>query len=87
MFLDDDEIEQLTKRRRRPAQSKALSFMGIEHKMRPDGSLVVLRAHVERMLGGGIVPPRKERKWEPNFDWMKEANRQTAEWRRKREKK
>ena len=25
--------------------------MGIEHKLRPDGSVAVLRAHVERALG------------------------------------
>lgn len=55
MFLDDDEIAQLTRRQRKPAQSKVLSYMGIEHKRRPDGSLVVLRAHVERLLGGATT--------------------------------
>lgn len=54
-FLDDSELEALTRRQRRPAQSRVLSFLGIEHKPRPDGSLVVLRAHVEKILGEGVV--------------------------------
>ena len=62
MFLDDAEIAQLTQRTRRPAQSRVLSFMGIEHKRRPDGSIAVLRAHVERMFGGAIVPSERPRK-------------------------
>lgn len=52
MFLTDDEIADLTQRRRRDAQARVLSFMGIEHKRRPDGSLAVLRQHVEVVLGG-----------------------------------
>ena len=52
MFLTDTEIADLTQRRRRDAQARALAFMGIEHKRRPDGSLAVLRAHVEQVLGG-----------------------------------
>ena len=62
MFLDDDELVSLTQRTRRPAQSRVLSFMGIEHRRRPDGSIAVLRAHVERMLGESVVlkktPPK-----------------------------
>lgn len=66
-FLDDDEIAQLTGRQRRSAQSKALAYMGIEHKTRPDGSLVVLRVHVERLLGEGVVS-KAPRKTAPRFD-------------------
>lgn len=52
MLLNDDELEQLTKRKRRDAQRRVLVALGIEHKVRPDGSLVVLAAHVEKLLGG-----------------------------------
>lgn len=51
MFLDDEEIVQLTGRKRRLGQSRALKFMGIEHRIRPDGSVAVSRAHVEQVLG------------------------------------
>lgn len=71
MFLDDEEIAQLTQRQRKPAQSKVLTFLGIEHRRRPDGSLVVLRAHVERMLGEGAAPKKKERKAEFRFDLVR----------------
>lgn len=70
MFLDDEEIENLTDRQRRPAQSRVLAFAGIEHKRRPDGSLIVLRAHVEKILGEGVVS-RGKRKTEPCFDMVK----------------
>lgn len=51
MFLTKDEIATLTGKCRRDTQAQALRFMGIEHKVRPDGSLAVLRAHVEQELG------------------------------------
>lgn len=41
--------------------------MGIEHRARPDGSLAVLRTHVEQQLGGAIAPNRKTASSEP--DW------------------
>ena len=44
MFLDEDQVVELTKKRRHDAQARALRFMGIEFKPRPDGSLAVLRA-------------------------------------------
>lgn len=69
MFLTDEEIQALTKRTRRAAQSRVLTFLGIEHKPRPDGSLVVLRSHVEAVLGSAQTKPR--RRTEPNFDAIK----------------
>lgn len=51
MFLTPDEVRELTGRLRRDAQAAALRHMGIEHKVRPDGSIAVLRAHVEREFG------------------------------------
>lgn len=41
MFLTDEELADLTHRRRRPSQGKVLTFMGIEHRRRPDGSIPV----------------------------------------------
>ena len=52
MFLTDDEIRDLTRRTHHNAQSNTLSKMGIEHRMRPDGSVAVLRTHVENILSG-----------------------------------
>lgn len=51
MFLTPDEIVALTNRKNRPAQRTVLNHLGIQHKVRPDGSLVVLRSHVEDALG------------------------------------
>jgi len=70
MFLSDDEIEELTRRQRRPAQARVLAFMGIEHKLRPDGSVAVLRSHVERVLGDGVTS-KERKKTEPCFDLVK----------------
>lgn len=59
MILDDDELAAVTKVRCRKRQMRytrqreALTAMGIAHVVRPDGSLVVSRAHVEQLLNGG----------------------------------
>lgn len=52
LFLTPEEINDLTGRSRRDAQARALNAMGITHRARPDGSLVVSRDHVDRLLGG-----------------------------------
>lgn len=65
MFLTPDEVRELTGRQRRDSQAAALRHMGIEHKVRPDGSIAVLRAHVERQFG--VEAPTTERPIEP--DW------------------
>jgi hypothetical protein len=44
--LSASEIEQYTGKRRPTAQSKVLDALGVPHKRRPDGSLVVLRIHI-----------------------------------------
>lgn len=70
MFLSDEEIAELTQRHRKPAQVRVLTFMGIDHRLRPDGSVAVLKAHVERLLGeGAMLKVRK--KTEPCFDLVK----------------
>lgn len=50
-FLDVAEVAQLTGRSRRDAQVRALRFMGIEHRERPDGSVAILRSHVKQVFG------------------------------------
>lgn len=52
MFLTEDELRQLTGKKQWPAQARALRAMGIQHKTRPDGHVLVLRSHVEALLGG-----------------------------------
>ena len=51
MFLSNDEITDLTNRQRSAAQVRALRAMGIEHRIRPDGTVAILRSHVEHLLG------------------------------------
>lgn len=66
MFLDDDDLFKLTRRRRRAAQMRVLAALGIEHQQRPDKSIVVLRAHVEQLFGG-VANAKVSREIEP--DW------------------
>lgn len=66
-FLTPEEIKDLTGRVQNLAQVKVLRGMGIEHRTRPDGSVVILRSHVEQTLGGATPAPRKRTPTEPNF--------------------
>jgi hypothetical protein len=66
MFLSNDEVFQLTGKRQRGTQAQMLRAMGIEHKIRPDGRVIVLRQHVEQLLG-----VKADRRSKPVFepDW------------------
>jgi hypothetical protein len=66
MFLTPEDIAALTLKTQRKSQRAALNFMGIDHKIRPDGSIVVLRAHVEKVLGASM-PISSAKKREPNW--------------------
>ena len=55
MFLTAVELRTLTGKERKDAQVRALHAMSIEHRVRPGGHPVVLRAHVETELGGQPV--------------------------------
>lgn len=70
-LISPTEIRELTGRSRRDAQARALRGMGIEHKVRPDGTIAVSRAHVERVLGGEIGGGVRMQKTEPDFSVMK----------------
>jgi hypothetical protein len=51
MFLSPCDLTSLTGKTRPSAQVRALRSMGIEHRLRPDGSIAVLTAHVEQQFG------------------------------------
>lgn len=69
MFLSQEEVAQLTGKKRRPAQVLALKTMGVEHIERPDGAVIVSRSHIERLLAG-IMPAHLEsgNKQQPNWE-------------------
>jgi hypothetical protein len=62
LLLTKPEIAELTGKKRCDAQILELQFMGIEHKQRADGSIVVLRAHLDRVLGGAVSKTEPVRK-------------------------
>lgn len=65
--LNKEEIINITKKKQRSAQRRVLRFMGIEHRTRPDGSILISRTHFEKMLDGDSENNRIERRIEP--DW------------------
>lgn len=70
MFLDDDELKSMTHRVQRAAQAKMLRSMGIAFKQRADGSLAVLRSHVEREFGASEVRKPKAKDFQPNWSGL-----------------
>ncbi len=66
MFLSNDELVELTGRRQRGSQAQTLLALGIDHKIRPDGRVIVLREHVKQQFGA-----RADRRDETveAFDW------------------
>lgn len=67
MMLTESELRNLTGRRQKTCQVQVLRFMGIEHKIRPDGSVAVLAAHVEQLFGVKEPGQRKVKNAEPNW--------------------
>lgn len=49
-FLTKEEVAQMTGRVQRAAQTRELTHMGVIRKLRADGYVLVLRAHVEQLL-------------------------------------
>jgi len=68
MFLSAEEITSMTSRVQHAAQIRALRSMGIEHRRRADGSVAVLRAHVEQAFGAAAAAKRKKTPTEPNWE-------------------
>lgn len=50
MVLSPDELRELTGKRKPHAQRVVLTALGIPHRTRPDGSLVVMRQVVQTVL-------------------------------------
>lgn len=59
MFLTDEEIASLTQKKRYATQRRVLNALGVTHKIRPDGSIAILRSHVEQVFGGNVTPPKR----------------------------
>lgn len=66
IFLTSSEVQELTNFIHKKAQIRALRHMGIQHKVRPDGSVAVLRFHVECLLCGEVTDSLKK-KIEPQW--------------------
>jgi hypothetical protein len=72
MFLTPEEIAGLTQRKHRKSQIAVLNSLGITHKIRPDGSLVVAKAHALQVFG--VKEDKKQAKEiEPNWGALQHA--------------
>lgn len=72
MFMTDEQIAELTKRRRSAAQGRVLKEMGVTARKRPDGSFAVLVSHVEQLFGVGVLSDTPRAKTAaPRFDMVK----------------
>lgn len=69
MFLTREQIEQLTGRSTPSGQARALNKMGITHKRRADGQVVVLSSHIEKQLDGAPTGGKNTRST-PNWSSM-----------------
>lgn len=67
MFLNRNELCELTGRKRSCAQVIQLRIMGIEHRVRGDGSVAVLRAHVESLFS--VAKSAKPKVQHSELDW------------------
>jgi hypothetical protein len=67
-FLASDEVQGLTNKSRKSSQILALRSMGIEHRVRPDGSVAVLRAHIIKLFGGDIPVTKAKKTNQPNWN-------------------
>lgn len=70
MFLSIDEVVELTGKRRHSLQAEILRTMGIEHKVRADGRVLVLRKYLEQEFGVKSSK-KKEPVFEPNWEAAK----------------
>lgn len=70
-FLTPEDIATLTGRQRGDAQVRALKFMGVEHRVRPDGKVIVLRAHIESVFGIAPTPNKKVKEYTLDLSTIK----------------
>lgn len=57
IVLSEQELRDYTRKERPSAQARVLDFMGVPYRPRPDGSLAVLRVHVEPVGGARLRDP------------------------------
>lgn len=73
MFLTPEELVELTHAKRRDTQIRALRMMGIEYKLRPNGTPAVLCSHIEKIFGGVQTEKPVERAGtQPNWAALEE---------------
>lgn len=68
MFLSPEELIELTGKQQHAAQVRALRSMGIEHKIRPDGSVAVLEEHMKAEMGIAPAAIKKAKEWVPRWE-------------------
>jgi len=69
MFLSHKEVVELTGYKRAGWQANALSKMGYTFDLRMNGSVVVLRTHVEKKLG--FTTKTQAKAYTPNAEGLK----------------
>lgn len=74
MFLTAAELLELTRKKRSDAQAAVLKALGIEHKVRPDGTVAVLKRHVEHLFGAPNEKTAHEREQAPDLSRYKKAS-------------
>lgn len=68
LFLTESEVRALSGKIKRAAQVRALRTMGVEHKVRPDGSVAILRDHIQRVFDGAPSSGRRTKIATPCWD-------------------
>ena len=66
MILSKIQLIELTGKKHSSSQAFVLCCMGIEHILRPDGSIVVSQLHLEQVLGVVVISQSNKNK-EPNW--------------------
>ena len=69
MILSKEQLIELTGKMKPSAQIRALRSMGINHRIRPDGTPAVSESHIESILGDG-TPAHEAAVDEPHWDAM-----------------
>jgi len=85
MSLTKDEVCEMTGKKQRAAQAKALNALGVIYKARSDGSLLILLSHVEELFAIKKPAAKEVATWEP--DWDVFATQQAEQARERRERK
>lgn len=68
LCLSPDEIKEVTGKTKYSAQQRVLRALGIESKLRPDGSVLVDRVHYEEAVRGVSKARKVEEKTQPRWD-------------------